>query len=140
MKRRNQRGAVSIEAALLVPALVLLAALATAGWRVWWASAQVQAAAEAAARVASQSVLVSDARARVQTVVASDLKTAGVHSKNTVLSHDLSAVTLPTGVAGTIRVSVTCTVGLGDLLVPGLPGAISVTGAATEAIDVFRSR
>jgi len=131
---------VSIEAALLVPVLVLIAALATAGWRVWWASAQVQAAAEAGARVASQSVLVTDARARVQNVVAADLRTAGVHCRNTALNYDLGAVTLPAGVSGTVWVSVTCTVGLNDLLVPGLPGAITVTGAATETVDMFRSR
>ena len=140
MRRRNERGAVSLEAVLLVPVMVLVAALATAGWRVWWASAQVQAAAEASARVAAQAVLVSEARARVGMVVTADLETAGVHCKNMVVSHDLAAVTLPAGVAGTVWVSVACTVGLSDLLVPGLPGAITVTGVATEAVDMFRSR
>ena len=140
MKRTDHRGAVSVEAALLVPVLVLIAALATAGWRIWWASAQVQSAAEAGARVASQTINVRTAQSRVDAVVTADLRTAGVHCQPMVLRDDLAAVALPAGVAGTVWVSVSCTVELRDLLVPGLPGSVTVTGQATEAIDMFRSR
>jgi len=136
----NSRGAVSVEAALLVPVFVLVAAMATAGWRVWWASAQVQAAAEAGARVASQQINVAVARDRVGVVVADDLTTTGLHCQNRQLSYDLAAVSLPAGVPGTVSVTISCQVGMADLLVPGLPGSIMVRGSATESIDVFRSR
>jgi len=134
------RGSVSVEAAMLTPVIVLVVAVATAGWRIWWASAQVQAAAEAGARVASQSVVVSTAHQRVSAVVTADLVTAGLHCGQTNVQGDLAAVGLPAGVPGAVRVNVSCTVNLRDLLVPGLPGSITVRGNATESIDVFRSR
>ena len=136
----NSRGAVSVEAALLVPVFVLVAAMATAGWRVWWASAQVQAAAEAGARAASQQIDVTTARNRVGVVVADDLGTAGLHCQDRQLTYDLSAVSLPAGVPGTVGVTIACQVRLDDLLIPGVPGSITVRGSATESIDVFRSR
>jgi len=136
----NTRGAVSIEAALLVPVFVLIATMATAGWRVWWASAQVQAAAEAGARVASQQTNVTTAKSRVKVVVADDIDAAGLHCQSTRLTNKLAAVKLPPGVPGTVTVGVTCQVQLRDLLIPGLPGSITVRGSATESIDMFRSR
>ncbi|MCL2783309.1 MAG: pilus assembly protein [Propionibacteriaceae bacterium] len=138
--RRMSRGSVSVEVALLVPVLVLVAALATAGWRIWWAGAQVRAAAEAAARAASVQVSVAKAGAVVDEVVAADLRTAGLHCRDIKVDDNLTAVGLPPGVAGTVTVSVTCAVALDDLLVPGLPGSITVGGQAVESIDMFRSR
>jgi len=137
--QHDARGAVSVEVALLVPVLVLVAAGATAGWRLWWAGGQVQAASEAAARAAS---VLSDpqvASERVSAVVNADLETAGVHCQNLTINQDLTAVTLPPGVAGKVQVSVKCSVGLADLLLP-LPGSIDVGGSADEAIDLYSRR
>ncbi|MCL2465394.1 MAG: pilus assembly protein [Micrococcales bacterium] len=139
MKRDRQRGTVSVEAALLVPLLVLVAAGATAGWRVWWAGSQVQAAAEAAARAASLLGDVNAANQTVATIVAADLDTAGVHCANVVIASELAAVAQPPGVPGTVRVRVECAVGLGDLLLP-LPGSMVVRGDATEAVDIYSRR
>ncbi|MCL2652718.1 MAG: pilus assembly protein [Propionibacteriaceae bacterium] len=139
MKRRNQRGAVSVEVALLVPVLVLVAAGATAGWRLWWAGGQVQAAAEAAARAASVVSNTQAANQAVAAVVTADLETAGVHCKNVSISQDVAAVNLPPGVPGTVYVEVTCAVGMSDLLLP-MPGSITVYGSADEAIDVYSRR
>jgi len=139
MRGRNERGAVSVEVALLVPVLVLVAAGATAGWRLWWASGQVQAAAGAAARAAS---VVGDSVVAGQTVTAvinADLATAGVHCQNISISQDVAAVTLPPGVPGTVHVQVRCAVGLTDLLLP-LPGTITVDTGADEAINLYSRR
>jgi len=135
----RQRGAVSVEVALLVPVFVLVAAGATAGWRLWWAGGQVHAAAAAAARAAS---VLDDPQAASQTVVAvvnADLETAGVHCQDVLISQDVAAVALPPGVPGNVRVDVRCTVGLSDLLLP-LPGSIAVSGTADEAIDIYSRR
>jgi len=139
MNRRDQRGAVSVEAALLVPVLVLVAAGATAGWRLWWAGGQVQAAAAAAARSASVATNAQAASQVVTAVVTADLETAGVHCQNVAISPDVAAVNLPPGVPGTVRVQVSCAVGLSDLLLP-MPGSITVRGSADEAIDVYGRR
>ena len=136
----RQRGAVSVEAALLVPAFVLVMAVATAGWRVWWAQTQVTAAAQAAARAGAGQASVQQASAVVDSVVASDLVTAALHCSEVVVQDDVTVVGSPVGSPGTVWVSVTCTVGLGDLLVPGLPGSITVVGQASETVDVFGRR
>jgi len=135
----RQRGAVSVEVALLVPVLVLVAAGATVGWRLWWAGGQVQAAAEAGARAASVAANAQLASQNVTAIVKSDLETAGVHCQDLTISPDLAAVNLPPGVAGTVRVQVQCAVSLNDLLLP-VPGSISVGGSAEEAIDVYSRR
>jgi len=137
---RTSRGAVSVEVALLVPVLVLVAALAAAGWRIWWAGAQLQAAAEAGARAASVQVDATVAGGMVADIVAADLATSGVACRDVVVQSDVTAVALPPGVAGTVSVTVTCSVVLSDLLVPGLPGTITKQVQAVESIDVFRSR
>ena len=139
-RRRTSRGTVSVEVALLVPVLVLVAAVATAGWRIWWAGSQARAAAESAARAASVQVSVVRASATVDDVVAADLRTAGLRCRDVSVQRSLEAVALPPGAPGTVSVGVTCSVALGDLLVPGLPGTITVRGRAVESIDIFRSR
>jgi len=136
---KKERGAVSVEVALLVPVLVLVAAGATAGWRLWWASGQVQSAAGSAARAASN---LDDPVVASQTVIAvvnADLETAGVHCRNISISQDLAAVTLPPGVPGQVWVQVRCEVGLSDLLLP-LPGSIAVSGESDEAINIYSRR
>jgi len=125
--------------ALLVPVLVLVAAGATAGWRLWWAGGQVQAAAEAAARSASVSSNPQSASQTVATVVAADLETAGVHCRNISITQDVAAVTLPPGVPGKVHVQVACSVVMSDLLLP-MSGSITVHSSADEAIDVYSRR
>jgi len=135
----RQRGAVSVEVALLVPVFVLVAAGATAGWRLWWANGQAQAAAEAGARAASVAANSQVASQNVAAVVTSDLETAGVHCQSLAIEQDVAAADLPPGMPGTVRVQVKCVVGLTDLLLP-LPGSITVSGSADESIDVFSRR
>ena len=139
-RRPRERGAVSVEAALLIPVFVLVAALGTAGWRIWWTGTQVQAAAESAARAASQAGTTTQANLLISQVVAADLATAGVHCSQLTTQADVSAVAAVAGNTGTVTVTVTCTVGMNDLLVPGLPGSVTVRGDASEAIDPFARR
>ena len=136
----DQRGAVSVEAALLVPLFVLIVSVAAAGWRISWAHTQVHAAAQAAARAASLKGDAAQAHATVTAIVQADLKTAGVHCATAVITDDVAVVAQPAGTPGNVRVGVECTVRLADLLVPGLPGSIVVRGDATEAIDTFNRR
>lgn len=140
MKTGRARGSVSVEVALLIPVFILVAAMFTASWRVWWAKAQVQAAAQAGARAASTRLDVKGASAVVDQVVSADLATVGLHCADISRVDDLAAVALPVGVPGTVSVSISCKVALGDLLLPGLPGSITVQGQGREAIDVFRRR
>ena len=137
---RGQRGTVSVEAALLVPVLVLVAALTAAGWRLWWAGSQVQAAAQSAARSASQAPTPQRGHELAVAVATSGLDTAGLHCADASITDDVGALGRQAGAMGGVSVTVTCTVDLSDLLVPGLPGSITVTRGSTESIDVFSRR
>ena len=53
---------------------------------------------------------------------------------------DVSAFSLAPGMEGWINVSVTCQLGFADLVLPGMPGHLQVTGEAAERLDTFRER
>ena len=53
---------------------------------------------------------------------------------------DTSGFATVVGQAAEVTASVGCTVGLGDLLVPGLPGSVLVKADATSALDRYRGR
>ena len=52
-RRRDERGAVAMELVVLVPMLMMVLGVMTAGWRLWTARTQVSDAAAAAARAAT---------------------------------------------------------------------------------------
>ncbi|MFF4836972.1 hypothetical protein [Streptomyces sp. NPDC001315] len=47
---------------------------------------------------------------------------------------------VPVGQVGTVTVTVTCTVNLSDLLLPGVPGARTLTSTAVSVVDQYRQR
>jgi len=136
---RGERGTVSVEAALLVPVLVLVGAMFAAGWRVWWAGSQVQGAADAAARAASIAASPQQGHQSVGAVVGADLDASQLRCRSVSLTDDVTALALPLGTPGTVRVQVACTVDLADLLLP-MPGTITVVKDATAAVDPFRRK
>jgi len=133
---KSTRGSVAIEVAILIPVLILVVAAAAAGWRLWWTQTQVEATAQAAARAASLATSVRQAEIAVEAIIGSDL---GRLCQKQTITKDLTAVGFTAGVAGTVRVEITCGVNLADLLLP-LPGSIDVRGSATEAVDIFRKK
>ena len=138
--RAGDAGAVAVELALITPAIMMLIGLLVFGYRFWEARAGVQSAAGAAARAASLAPSSADAAAVARQLAAADLDALGVHCITSSVTSDTSALSSPAGRAGTVRVSVTCVVSLTDLLVPGAPGALSVTRSAHEPVDTFRER
>lgn len=139
-RRRNERGAVAVEVVLLVPALVLLLGVFVAGWRLWSARTQVTDAAASAARAATLETSGSVARARAHRVARTNLEVLRVPCGSSTIDVDVSGFARPPGQPAQVRVDVGCTVGLGDLLVPGLPGSWRVHGTASQTMDTFRER
>jgi len=139
--RLGQRGAAAVEVAVLIPALLLVCLGVVGVWRVWWAHAQLDAATSAAARAAAQAAGPDQGRQRAALVLTADLAAAGLACAETDVLGGASAfggLSLGTGQAGTVTVTSRCTVSLAALLVPGLPGTITVTAVATETIDAYR--
>ncbi len=138
--RRDERGAASVELVLIVPVVVLLAAVLVAGWRIGWARTNVQAAAAAGARIASQQRSGALAAQRALDVVTADLDATRVVCQGLGVASDVSQFARPAGTVAQVSVDVSCTVGLSDLLIPGMPGSIHVSAHATERLDTYRER
>ena len=76
--RRGERGSVTVELTLVVPALVLVLGLLVAGGRLWFARATVVEAAQSAARAASL--------ARTAGAAGADGRAASIHPNPAGLS------------------------------------------------------
>ncbi len=135
-----ERGSVSVELALLAPALLLLASLAVFAGRSQVAEGAVAEAARAAAREASlardggTAAALAGAQAE-RTLAAQDLR-----CQTTSVDVDTAGFAAPPGQGGDVTVTVACVVGMADLLAPGLPGSVTVEAAFTSPVDAYRER
>ena len=136
--RGYQRGAVAVEAALILPSLLMIAAMTTGGWRLSEVRADAQSAAEVAARAGSVASTVGEGHAVGQRVAMTEL--AGTRCSDPAIIIDSSALALPVGSTGVTSARVRCTVRLSDLLVPGMPGACHVESTAHSTVDSHRER
>lgn len=136
--RGYQRGAVAVEAALILPSLLMIAAMTTGGWRLSEVRADAQSAAEVAARAGSVASTVGEGHAVGQRVAMTEF--AGTRCSDPAISIDSSALALPVGSTGVTSARVRCTVRLSDLLVPGMPGALHVESTAHSTVDSHRER
>ncbi|MCI1747220.1 MAG: hypothetical protein LKI24_03365 [Acidipropionibacterium sp.] len=132
------RGAVSVEVALIVPALLLLAALATASWRLHQVRGDAQSAAEVAARAVSVAAGPASGIAAGTRVARAEL--AGTDCRSPQVGIDPTGLSVPVGSAGSVSATVGCTVTMADLLAPGLPGSFHVSAQAGAPVDSHRER
>ena len=140
MTGREDRGSVSVELALLAPALLLLLSFAVLAGRTQIADNAVEAATRAAAREAS---LAPDAATAIASATAQAQRTLSdedLRCQGTTVDVDTAGFRAPTGQPGDVVVSVTCVVGLADLLAPGLPGSVTVQASFTSPVDTYRER
>jgi Flp pilus assembly protein TadG len=138
--RGGDEGSVAIEAAIVLPPLIMFVCLAIAGGRLVTSGAKIDAAAEDAAREASIHRTAASAQAAAQAAAAESLDDQGIACASSSVAIDTSGLSVPVGQVGTVTVTVTCTVNLSDLLLPGVPGSKSLTSTATSVVDAFRSR
>lgn len=139
---RGERGfSASVETAILVPALVLIIALVVGTGRLALARLSVHQWADSASRTATLARDAGSAQSRARAVVASDAAGSATQCRGGWhLSVDTSAFALPVGQPGAVRVTVRCAVPLADLLLPGVPGSITVEGHASSTLDRYRGR
>ena len=136
--RHDERGSVTLELAILAPALLLLLGALVFAGRVQTSSATVEQAARAAARDASLARTADIARATAQASAEREL--AGSGCVSTDVGVDTGGFAAPLGTDAAITITVTCTVSLADLAIPGLPGTHTLTGSATSPLDRYRTR
>ncbi|MFE1294045.1 TadE family protein [Streptomyces sp. NPDC058731] len=137
---RGDTGSVAIEAAIILPPLIMFVCLAIAGGRLVTSGAKIDAAAQDAAREASIHRTAASAQGAAQSAAAESLDDQGISCASTSVDINTGGLNVPVGQVGTVTVTVSCTVNLSDLLLPGVPGARTLTSTATSVVDAYRQR
>ncbi|NUS15637.1 MAG: pilus assembly protein [Streptomyces sp.] len=137
---RQDRGSEAIQAAIVVPLLVVFLSMAIAAGRLVVSGGKIDAAAEDAARAASIERTYAAAKAAAQAAAAQSLDDQGIKCASEDVTVDAGGLNAPLGQVGYVRVTVRCTVDLSDLLLPGVPGSKTLTSHFTSVVDAHRSR
>jgi Flp pilus assembly protein TadG len=137
---RWQRGSVSLEVAVLGPALLVFLGVLIFAGRVAVAGQAVEQAAAEAARTASIARTQPDASTSATAAARDTLTQQGLDCTRIDVSVDTSGFGAPAGTPATVTATVACPLRLSDLAVPGLPGQRTVTASATSALDTYRER
>jgi Flp pilus assembly protein TadG len=139
--RRGERGNAALELVILAPVIVLLIGMVVAAGRATIAQGSVDAAARDAARQASISRSPAQALAAAQDSAGAELAGENLNCTPVIEMRGLGrAFATPVGEPASVTATVSCTVSLSDLLVPGLPGSKRLTGTFTSPLDPFRGR
>lgn len=136
--RDREHGSISVELAILTPALILLLGALVLVGRVQTTTSAIEQAARSAARDASLARTQDGARAAATAAATREL--ASTSCVATAVAVDTSGFSARIGQDAVVTATVSCTVPLADLAVPGLPGARTVTAQATSTLDRYRTR
>jgi Flp pilus assembly protein TadG len=131
---RDEHGAATLELVVLVPLLVVLVLAAVGLGRVAAARIAVDDAAHQAARAASLTRDPGQADLQARHAAGTALAESGRTCSGATVRVRAGDLAPGTRVASTV----TCTTELGDVLIPGMPGRITLTGRAASDIDTFR--
>ncbi|MFJ5851099.1 TadE/TadG family type IV pilus assembly protein [Streptomyces sp. NPDC092903] len=137
---RDDRGALSLEAVILFPVLILVLLLVVALGRIGSANNAVDAAARNAARAASLERTGGSASTAGQQMARSVLNQQGLQCTSTSFSVSTAGFSAQIGEPASTTATVTCTVRLSDIGLPGLPGTKTMTSSFTSSIDSYRQR
>jgi Flp pilus assembly protein TadG len=140
VRRRDERGVVTLEFVVLTPVLIALLGLLVMAGRVAIASNSVQAAADEAARSASISRTASAARSGAEAGARRSLARQDLRCATVRVEVDTGGFATPVGLPARVSATVTCVVQLADLALPGFPGSRTVTATAVSPLDTYRER
>lgn len=138
-KHRAARGSVTLEGAVVIMVVAVFLLMAAAAGRYSSAISHVGTAAESAARAASLERTPGAARAAADTEAAGSLDRQAMHCKPTVHT-DTSGFSVPVGKPATVTSTVSCTIDMSDLTVPGLHKQITIAKTAHSPLDTYRER
>lgn len=140
VRARSEAGSATLELAILAPALLLMLGLVIVAGRVVAAGGAVEQAAAAAARGASLSRDARAAQERADRVARSSLAEQGIVCLPMRSRVETTGFAVAIGSPASVSVEVACTVTLGDLSIPGLPGSRRIAARATSPLDTYRER
>lgn len=139
IRQSGDRGSLTLELAVLAPVFLLFLALIVAGGRVALAHGAVQAAARDAARQASIARDPATAQADAYTSAVATLESEGLDCAPQV-TVNTAGLSVPAGQPGTVTATVSCTMPLSVVALPGLPGSVTEQASAASPVDPYRGR
>lgn len=137
---RADVGNAPLELLILAPVILALIGLVIAAGRISVAQGSVDAAARDAARQASISLTPAAGRQAALSTANAALRADGLRCKPVVRLDLEPGFSTPLGQPAQVSASVSCSVPLSDLLVPGMPGSRILTARFTSPLDPYRSR
>jgi Flp pilus assembly protein TadG len=138
--QRNERGTLSIEAAIIGPTMLVFILVILAAGRYAMARQAVAGAADAAARAASISRTAEGGRAAATDVATASLQGKGVNCISRTIETDTTGFNAPLGVTASVTTQISCTVNFSDITLPGLPGSAVLNAQGRSVIDAYRER
>jgi len=134
-RRKGDSGSLVVELVVLTPVVFLIALCILVFGRVSEARQMVTESARAGAQAAS--VMPNAQSAQSAAIDSAVVGTSG-------RTHACAHAHVVTDVSryypgGDVRVTVTCTVALSDLSVPGVPGSTSISESSSAPVDPYRS-
>lgn len=136
----SDRGSVTLELAILAPAVLALLGLVIMAGRIEIAGGAVEQASAAAARQASLARSPDAARQAATRAAMEDLNSQDLHCTELSVFVDTAGFNVPVGSPAQVSARVSCTVGLSDISVPGMPGRRTLTAETQSTLDRYRSR
>lgn len=130
----------SVELVIIVPGLIMILGLLLAGGRIWLNRAVANDAAYSAARAASLARTPGQAQTDGVSQGYAAFDQRGLECREREVTVDTSGFAVAVGTPATITSAVSCVVDFSDLLVPGLPGSMRLTGTGAAALDTYRAR
>ncbi len=137
---RAQRGATSIELAILTPAVIAFFAAMVIAGRVTLALQAADAAAYDAARTASLSRTAAIAQPAAVNAALTSFTSQGISCNTLSVSVNTAGFFVPVGQPATVSVTVTCVAMLADIALPGMPGSTTLTSSFVSPLDLYRAR
>ena len=135
-RRTEERGGATVELVLLTPALLVLLVVVVAGVRMVATRGDLDTAAREAARAGS----IATSPAAAQIAAADAARAALVDRQLNCPAPKVDVDVTRFAPGGTVAVTVSCTVGLADLGLPGLPGERTIESRAVAPIDPLAVR
>ena len=140
MRRVDDRGSATVEAAIAVPAFALFVGLIVFGGRTTLAHQAVESAASDAARSASLARTPEVAEADARQAATSSLSNQDLDCSDVRIVVDTHAFGARVGESGVVSVTVECLLDLSDVSLPGVPGSRSIRAEMTSPVDTWRER
>ncbi|RLU81993.1 hypothetical protein CTZ27_31005 [Streptomyces griseocarneus] len=136
----RDEGSLSLEALILLPVLILVLCLIIAFGRIQAAGNVVDTAARNAARAASLERSGGAGSAAGERVAQDVLSRQGLPCTSVSVSVSTGGFAARLGDPSVTTATVSCTVRLSDIGMPGLPGSKTITANFTSPIDTYRQR